>query len=1108
MSSLLLRSVACLSFVLTAQASQDPVEGQPAPAPEQAPAAEEDAAAEEEDAAWDVQTFRGTSHEAAIDTTTGTWMSVDVSSDGKQLVFDLLGDIYTLPIEGGEAQAIASGVAWQIQPRFSPDGTRIAYCSDEGGGDNLWVAGIDGSDPKPVTKESFRLINSPAWSPDGRFLVGRKHFTERRSLGAGELWLYHVGAGLAATAQAGLQLTKRANEQLDLGEPAYSPDGRYIYFSFDASGGSTFEYSKDSTVGIYAIDRIELETGERTRIASGPGGACRPAPSPDGKSLAFVRRVNNKSTLFVMDLRSGTPRAVYGELERDMQETWALHGVYPGLAWTPDSKEIVLWAAGKLRRIDMQSGMATNIPFHVKDSRTVQDALRFPVDVAPANFSVKALRHVQVSPQGDRVVYQALGHLWIRNLPDGTPKRLTAQTSHFEFYPSFSRDGAQIVYSTYDDEQLGSLRIASAAGGEGTVLTSEPGHFTGPVFTPDGQQIIYTKGRGGYITSPLWSFEPGLYRMPAAGGEPILITRSGSNPQFTDSSKRVFLSSGSGGKRTLFSIALDGTDQRTHLESSNATEFALSPDGNWVAFAERFNAYVAPFVQTGRTVNIGPDTKSIPVHRVTLDAGENLQWSGDSTSLNWSLGPELYSRSLQDSFVFLDGAPEELPEAPTQGRNISFDMPFAAPEGWLALVGARLITMRGDEVIEEGTILIEGNRIRAVGAMEDIKMPAGARVIDVFGTTIIPGIVDVHYHGSTTSGGLMPESNWVHQANLAFGVTTAHDPSHNTNDIFAASELAKAGGIVAPRLFSTGTILYGAMGSFKAEINSLDDARSHLRRLQAVGAISVKSYNQPRRDQRQQVLEAARELGMMVVPEGGSTHNHNLTMVVDGHTGIEHSLPLENIYADVTQLWGATDVGYTPTLIVGYGGIWGENYWYDTTDVWRHERLRAFVPSFVVEPRSRRRPKAPIEDYNTLRSAGIAKAIVDAGARVQLGAHGQLAGLGAHWELWMFEQGGMTPLEALRSATLSGAIYLGLDGDIGSIAPGKLADLVVIDGNPLEDLRCTDKVRHTLLNGVLFDAASMAVHGDAASAPKFFWHGIESGLPHQHSNASCAGCTH
>ena len=991
----------------------------------------------EEEAEWDVETFTGPTREVAIDTTRGTWMSVDVHPSGEELVFDLLGDVYVMPIGGGEARAVASGPAWQYQPCYSPDGERIAYTSDAGGGDNLWVMGRDGSDPRPVTKETFRLLNSPAWSPDGRFLAARKHFTHRRSAGAGEVWLYHVGAGLAESAQGGLQLTKRKNEQKDVGEPAFSPDGRYVYFSYDATPGDTFQYSKDATAGIYSIDRLDRETGRRTTVVSGPGGACRPTPSPDGKSLAFVRRVDFRSTLFVMDLASGTPRAVYGPLERDMQETWALHGVYPAFEWMPDGRSIVLWAGGELRRVDVETGEASTIPFHVADTRTVQDAVRFPIEVAPDEFEVQALRWVRVSPAGDRVVYQALGRLWVRELPDGEPRRLTAREEHFEFHPSFSPDGASIVYTTYDDAELGSIRIVPASGGDGRAVTAEPGHYADPVFTPDGAEIVYQKRRGGYVTSPLWSWEPGIYRVPVGGGEPRLVTRRGRSPQFVasdgDAEPRVFLMDVKQEKdrdrRTLFSVDLDGSDERTHLVSANATEYALSPDGRWVAFAEGFHAYVAPFVRAGREIDVGPSSKSIPVTQVSRDAGENLQWSGDSRSLHWSLGPELYSRALTDAFAFLDGAPEELPEPPTEGRNISFRAPTAAPDGVVALVGARLVTMRGDEVIESGTVVVDGPRIVAVGPAEDVDVPSSARIVDVSGKTIIPGIVDVHYHGATATGGITPESNWVHQANLAFGVTTAHDPSHDTNSIFAVSEMAKAGVIVAPRTYSTGTILYGAMGSFKAQIDSLDDARSHLRRLQAVGAFSVKSYNQPRRDQRQQVLAAARELGMMVVPEGGSDHNHNLTMVVDGHTGLEHSLPLENVYADVTQLWGGTDVGYTPTLVVGYGGIWGENYWYDRTDVWRHEHLRTFVPSFVVEPRSRRRTKAPDEDYNTLRSAGIAKAIVDVGGRVQIGAHGQLAGLAAHWELWMFEQGGMTPHEALRSATLSGAYYVGLDGD-------------------------------------------------------------------------------
>ena len=144
---------------------------------------------------WDVQNPPGASHDATIDVTEGTWMSLDVSPDGREIVFDLLGDIYVMPISGGEARAIASGVAWDMQPKFSPDGRSIAFTSDRGGGDNLWVMDRDGSNAKQVSNETFRLLTQPDWSPDGQFVVGRKHFTSSRSLGAGEMWMYHRGGG-------------------------------------------------------------------------------------------------------------------------------------------------------------------------------------------------------------------------------------------------------------------------------------------------------------------------------------------------------------------------------------------------------------------------------------------------------------------------------------------------------------------------------------------------------------------------------------------------------------------------------------------------------------------------------------------------------------------------------------------------------------------------------------------------------------------------------------------------------------------------------------------------------------------------------------------------
>lgn len=1031
---------------------------------------------------WDVNNPPGPSAEVAIDVTEGTWMNLDVSPDGKEIAFDLLGDIYVLPIGGGEAKALTHDVAWQMQPRYSPDGQQIAFTSDQGGGDNIWIMNRDGSDAKAVTKESFRLLNQPAWTPDGQYIVARKHFTAQRSLGAGEMWLYHRSGG------DGLQLTKKPNDQKDAGEPVFSPDGRYLYFSQDTTPGPIFEYNKDPNTEIFTIQRLDRRKGDVQRFVTGAGGAIRPTPSPDGKTLAFIRRVGYKTVLHLMDLGSGDIRPLYDGLERDMQETWSIHGVYPVMAWTPDSKSMVFWAGGKIRRIDAASRQVTEIPFRVRTTRKVQQALRLPIEVAPAQFDTKMLRWVNVSPKGDQVVYQALGHLWIRKLPNGRAARLTKQTDHWELFPSFSRDGKSIVYTTWDDEKLGTVRVVSANGGEGKVVVNAPGHYVEPAFTPDGKQIVYRKIEGGFVRTPAWSLEPGVYRVSANGGEPELITEAGAQPGFGPESDRVYLLKLADGKRQLVSIGLDGKDERPHLTSENATLFQVSPDGRWVAFAERFHAYVAPFVGTGKAVDVGPKMSALPLRRVTRDAGEYLHWSGDSKQLHWSLGPELFTLDLKNAFAFVEGAPETLPDPPAEGRNVGFRAESDAPKGTVAIVGGRVVTMKGDEIIEDGTVVIQGNRIREVGPRASVTVPAGAHVVDAKGKTVIPGLIDVHWHGGFGSDGIVPENNWMPYASLTYGVTTLHDPSNDTDTIFAASELQRAGLITAPRIYSTGTILYGATTPFTAAVDNLEDARSHLRRMKAAGAFSVKSYNQPRRDQRQQIVAAARELGMMVVPEGGSLYQHNMSMVVDGHTGIEHAVPVPKFYDDVRQLWSQTQVGYTPTLVVAYGGIWGENYWYDKTRVWEDKRLLSFVPREIVEERSRRRVTAPDEEYNHFRVASAAADLSRQGVKVNLGAHGQREGLAAHWELWMFVQGGMTPLEALRAATLNGAHYLGMDKDLGSIEAGKLADVVILDANPLEDIQNSAQIRWVIQNGRIYDSMTMdQVYPDQVKRQPFFW---------------------
>ncbi|MEQ1831579.1 MAG: amidohydrolase family protein [Candidatus Eisenbacteria bacterium] len=1021
--------------------------------------------------AWNVDEPPGPHHDAKLDTRTGTWMSVDVSPDGRQLVFDLLGDLYLLAMGGGEAKSLTHGMAWDEQPRWSPDGKRIAFTSDRSGGDNLWVMDADGSHARAVTQETFRLLNSPAWSPDGQYLAGRKHFTSTRSAGAGEIWLYHVSGG-----KDGVQMTKRRTEQKDEGEPAFSPDGRYLYWSMDATPGPNFEYNKDGNGQIYVIQRLDRESGEITTVAGGPGGAIRPTPSPDGKRLAYLKRVRFQSVLHVLDLESGEEHALYAGMERDNQEVWAVHGVYPGVDWTPDGRAIVFWAQGGLHRIDVASKQVTDIPFHVSDTRRVTEAVRSPVAVAPDSARTKMLRWVSVSPKGDRVVYSALGHLYVRALPKGTPRRLTTQDDHWEFYPAWSRDGQSIVYVTWNDSTLGSVRVVSAGGGSGRVLTGKPGHYVEPAMSPDGSTVVYRATTGGYLFSTRWQKDPGIYQVSVRGGTARLVSRRGQLPQFGRASDRVYLVDVNGGDqddRSLFSIDLAGTRERTHVKGVYFTEVQLSPDEQWLAFREKYKVWIAPAVRAGRPVDIGPGMRDLPVKLVSNDAGDWLGWSGDSRTLHWALGSKLCSQDVRELFTFAPGAADSLRATAVRTTDVGFAYAADKPAGSIALTGARIITMKGDEIIEDGTIVVTGNRIAAIGPRSQVKVPAGARVVDAAGRTITPGFVDAHWHGGMGSEQLIPQSSWIDGASLGFGVTTLHDPSNDSYEIFTHGEMQRAGLVTAPRIFSTGTILYGAKGDFHADVDSLGDALMHLRRMQAYGAISVKSYNQPRRDQRQQVLEAARQLGMDVVPEGGALFPHNMTMVIDGHTGVEHALPIARVYDDVVQLWSQTKVGYTPTFNVAYGGLDGEHYWYAKTNVWADERLQKFVPRRTLDARARRPQTAPDNEWNHITVAQEANKLHRAGVGVQIGAHGQREGLGAHWEIWSLVLGGMTPLEALHCATIGGARYLGLDGDLGSLEPGKLADLVIMDKDPLADIRNTESLSRVMLNGRLYDANTL-----------------------------------
>ncbi len=1048
-------------------------------------AASSDAAGAEE-AQWSVSEpeFSVPARSIPIDTTRGTWMSLDVSPDGETIAFDFLGDLYLLPIDGGDARNISSGFHWDMQPRFSPDGGRIAFTSDRSGGDNIWIMDVDGSNPRQISWETFHLTNNPSWSADGNYIAARKHFTTQRSLGTGEIWLYHLagGNGVPAVERPGKRYQK------ELGEPTFTPDGTAIYYTQNVTPGDAFVYAQDTNREIFRIRRLTLETGRTLDVAGGPGGAVRPTPSPDGRYLAFVRRVRAASRLFVKDLETGAERMLVPTLDQDMQESWAVHGVYPNMAFTPDSQRIVYWTGGGIYRTDVESGDTVEVPFRVRDTRTVYDAPRSQLAVDEATFRTRMPRWAQRVPgRSNSVIFESLGRLRVSD-PDGGVQRLTRDDSDvFEVYPTVSRDGRWVYYVAWDDRSLGQIMRVSSRGGRPRSITDGPGHYRELAVSPDGTTLVFRRAAGGYLLDDVRSLEPGVYSMPATGGPLTLVTAQGSDPQFAGEDDRVYVlqpngeaEEGGAPPRKLVSMDLDGGTPRALVGARYPRELRISPDGTHVAFIENYHAYVAPLPRTGKLIELGAASTSLPVSRVTAIGATFLHWQ-DADTVAWSIGPTYKSVTAADALS------EEF-EPVREGRNLGYTAESDRPQGLVALTNARIATMADEGVIERGTILVRDNRIHAVGA--DIEVPGDAVVLDLDGRTVVPGFIDAHAHGPYAQDLIVPQQNWSAFGHLAFGVTTLHDPSHNATSVFAAAEYARAGRVLAPRTFSTGEIVYGAKSYLWAGVDSLDDALAHVRRLKAQGAISVKNYNQPRRDQRQQVTEAARLEGVMVVSEGGALFHMDLNMVADGNTGIEHTLPQLAIYDDVVQFWSQTNVGYTPTLGVGYGTIEGEKYWYQHDDVWKHPLLERFVPPRLLQARSVRRSKAPEADYRHADNAAIGKQLADAGVLVSTGAHGQREGLATHWELWMFVQGGMTPLEALRAATLAPAQYLGFDESLGSVEAGKLADLVVIDGDVTRDIRVSDRVTHVMLNGRLYDAATLEerITGDFEPAP-FYWDG-------------------
>lgn len=1043
-----------------------------------------------------------------VEVSEGSWMQLDVSPDGKTIIFDLLGDLYTLPITGGQASRLTKGIAFDSQPRFSPDGREVTFVSDESGGENVYVLTLADTTKRQLTEGNNNVYQSPEWTPDGQYIVVSKGAILR---GVPKLHLLHKDGG------SGIELIKEP-EQFKTVEAAFGPDSRYIWFSHR---NRNWQYN--AVFPQYQLAVYDRETGKYETKTSRYGSAFRPTLSPDGKYLVYGTRHDAETGLVIRTLATGDERWLAYPVQRDDQESIATRDVLPGMSFTPDSQFLVLSYGGKIMKLPVTGGAAVEIPFTVKEDLEVGPDVRFNYSISDdPTFIVKQIRNPVLSPNGKKLAFTALDRLYTMDYPNGTPQRVTS-FDFTEAHPVWSPDGSQLAFATWSSKEGGHIykvgfEKKTAAP---TRLTREAAVYRELAWSSLGRIVAFKAAqqlmKDSYGPTDVLGASQSLVWVPDTGGNSVLIAtaKDRSTPHFTGDKDRIFLYNSDKG---LTSIRWDGTDEKAYVkvsgktipgtkEPTQADQVQMAPKGDKALALLDNEVFLVTVPQVGgQTPSISvtdPDKASFPAKRLTDLGGQFPAWAADGRAVTWSIGNAFFYYDIAKGEAFADSLKlaekakaeakkdenekegektgeekkdkEEKPSFKPDELRVKVEVARDIPRGKVVLTGARVITMKGMEVIENGAVYIENNRIVRVGSASGINAPADAQVIDVTGKTIIPGFVDSHAH-MWPEWEIHKDQVWMYMANLAYGVTTTRDPQTATTDVLTYEDLVRSGRILGPRIYSTGP----GVGYWNTMVRDLNHARQIMKRYKDYfDTKTIKMYITGNRQQRQWVIQAARENELMPTTEGALDLKLDLTQVIDGFPGHEHSFPIYPLYADVTSLLAQLKTAYTPTLLVSYGGPWAENYYYATERVHDDPKLSHFTPHQELDEKSRRRGGNGSgwfmdEEHVFRKHAEFVKDLYDAGGLAGVGSHGQLQGLGFHWELWSVGSGGLTPHEALRVATIQGAEDIGLKNEVGSLEPGKLADLIVLDANPLENLRNTNTIRYVMKNGRLYEGETLS----------------------------------
>jgi len=1037
--------------------------------------------------------LQGKTERLSFTTNEGSWLSIDVLPDGKSIVFDLLGDLYRLPIEGGEAVRLTSGLGFDSQPSVSPDGQWLAFISDRNGADNLWLSEADGSNARKLSDEKQAGLISPAWTADSQYIVVTKTAVKP------EMAMYHINGG------SGVKLAgaDEKDEIFGVGVVA-SPDGRYLYYAqgTDSNGPvSNFPATQ--------ISRYELRTGVIDQLTRSEGGAVRPTLSPDGKLLVYGTREDNQTGLRLRNLETGADRWLTYPIQRDAQENYRppSRDLLPRFAFMPDGESLIFNADGKIWRVAIESSEKVEIPFSADVDLAIGPDLTAPYRVPQGDLTATIIHNPSPSPDGRRIVASVLGKLYVMNDEDGAaPERLTSGDA-WEFKPVWSPDGRWISYVTWSMNDGGHIwRMRANGSRRPQQLTEIPAFYTDVVYSPNGETLFAMRGNE-FMRHQTFSEFTGLgiplelISLPAAGGDQTVIKPAAGarSPHFGSDPSRIYLYDDKG----LFSIQLNGSDRKEILvvtgprgnrrteEPPQAEAVQMSPDGKHVL------ALVNKQVWAIATTNIGGKAPTVDVRSPALPAAaltdigaDSFGWTRDGEAVWWAIGNTFYERRLTSIEFRSDKEDEddektdaeEKPFVPkdeldsVQATSFDVVVPRNTPSGSLLLTNANVIAMSGaslsemDTVLENFDILITDNRIASLGKTGTLDSPAGTTVINIAGKYVLPGLIDTHAHWEFRTQDVLEPQNWTLTANLAYGVTAGLDVQTAYKDYLTYRDFVETGQSIGQRTFMTAQGVFG-----NNDFKSYDATLSYLRRYKEhYHTNNIKSYVVGNRQQRQWVVLASKELGLMPTTEGAGDQKLDITHAIDGMHGNEHTLPDSPIFDDVVQLYARTKTAYTPTLVVQYNAESLREYFFTRSDLRDDPKLQRFYPRNRLNELTERRPGWMHDDgFQFKQAAAQAVKIQRAGGLVGIGAHGEFQGLGYHWEMWGFAMGGMRPVEVLRAATIDGAKIIGVGQDLGSLEVGKLADMVILDANPLEDILNTVEINRVVKDGRLYNGDSL-----------------------------------